>query len=204
MKNILAENMRRFNTKNLNEDQYEGGPTKPDLVTMSSNTTPDSLYKTILNQTGFGDTYDRDPSDVAISGKRGSFGPIQKFVTKLLYGKSRSNREAADPKAVAELILQKLQSTSKPNELYTNVNNEFIENWYGFKLPDYLDNAYEGKPLARRAFQKLGDWVNKNTKDKWELKYPYNDKWYHKLARAFRNDDGMPDTDSYDSVSFGE
>ena len=54
MKNILAENMRRFKTKNLNEDQYEGGPTKPDLVTMTSNTDPESLYKTILNQTKAG------------------------------------------------------------------------------------------------------------------------------------------------------
>ncbi len=202
MKNILAENMRRFGTKNLNEDQYEGGPTKPDLAAMSYKTTPEFLYKTILNQTGYEDYHDRAPKDVAIDGNRGSFGPIKKFVTKLLYGKSRSEKTAAAPDAVSRLILQALQNDANPAKLYTGVNDEFIKNWYGFKLPDYLDNVYQGKPFARRAFRELGNWVNKNTKDTWGIKYLYNDKWYHKLARNVRKDDGMDDTESYDSVTF--
>ncbi len=199
MKNILKENMRRFGTKNLNEDQYEGGPTKPNLDSI----TPEDLYKTILNQTGYEDYFERDAADVKIGANRGSFGPIKKFVTKLLYGKSRAKREAGSPEAVARLILQMLQNDANPTKLYTGVNDEFIENWYGFKLPDYLDNVYQGKPLARRKFQELGNWVNKNTKDTWGIKYPYNDKWYQRLARNVRKDDGMDDTTSYDSGTLG-
>ncbi len=164
------------------------------LLTENINATPIStLYKIILNQTGYSDYYESEASDVNVGGKRSSFGPIEKFVTKLMYGKKRANKEAGDPEKVAKLILTQLKAAQEFSEkekyefdvvtaYYNQLNNMFIENWHGFKLPDYLDNAYEGKPRARKAFSELGDWVNSNTKDTWGLKYPYNDKWYQRFA----------------------
>ena len=164
---------------------------------LTENTNAKTLYKIILNQTGYSDYYDGESTDVSIDGKRSSFGPIEKFVTKLMYGKKRANKEAGDPAKVAELILMQLKAAQEFGEkekyefdvvtaYYNQLNNEFIANWHGFKLPDYLDNVYQGKPRARKAFSELGDWVNSNTKDTWGLKYPYNDKWYQRLAHTMK------------------
>jgi len=158
---------------------------------LTENTNAKTLYKIILNQTGYSDYYDGESTDVSIDGKRSSFGPIEKFVTKLMYGKKRANKEAGDPAKVAELILMQLKAVQELGEkvvtaYYNQLNNEFIANWHGFKLPDYLDNVYQGKPRARKAFSELGDWVNSNTKDTWGLKYPYNDKWYQRLAHTMK------------------
>ena len=182
---------------------------------LTENTNAKTLYKIILNQTGYSDYYDGESTDVSIDGKRSSFGPIEKFVTKLMYGKKRANKEAGDPAKVAELILMQLKAVQELGEkvvtayymqlkaaqefgekekyefdvvtaYYNQLNNMFIENWHGFKLPDYLDNVYQGKPRARKAFSELGSWVNSNTKDTWGLKYPYSDKWYQRLAHTMK------------------
>jgi len=169
-----------------------------DILTENTNAIPIStLYKMILNQTGYSDYHESEAADVDIDGNRSSFGPIKKFVTKLMYGKKRANKEAGDPEKVAKLILMQLKAAQEFSEkekyefdvvtaYYNQLNNMFIENWHGFKLPDYLDNVYQGKPRARKAFIELGDWINSNTKDTWELKYPYNDKWYQRLAYNMR------------------
>ena len=164
---------------------------------LTENTNAKTLYKIILNQTGYSDYHERKPAVVDIDANRSSFGPIEKFVTKLMYGKKRANKEAGDPAKVAELILMQLKAVQEVGATekyefdvvtayYNQLNNEFVANWHGFKLPDYLDNVYQGKPRARKAFSELGDWVNSNTKDTWGLKYPYNDKWYQRLAHTMK------------------
>ena len=145
---------------------------------LTENTNAKTLYKIILNQTGYSDYHERKPAVVDIDANRSSFGPIEKFVTKLMYGKKRANKEAGDPAKVAELILMQLKAVQEVGATekyefdvvtayYNQLNNEFVANWHGFKLPDYLDNVYQGKPRARKAFSELGDWVNSNTKDTW-------------------------------------
>lgn len=179
-----------------------------DILTEATNA--NTMYELILNQTGYSDYYESKDVDVAIPANRSSFGPIQKFVTKLMYGKKRANKAAGDPAAIAALILRQLKSIhdiwkDSPDQAkkivtgyYNQLNNEFITNWHGFKLPDYLDNVYEGKPRARKAFKELGDWVNANTNDTWGLKYPYHDKWYQRLSHNMKKSStpytGIPST----------